>query len=96
MYNNLSSIVISLEIPRKGEEFERGFINKKKILEYVSEEQIFELVFGFEPVECEYVESPFRDDRNPGCWFQYCPSGKLRFVDFANSSAASVSAVSPD
>lgn len=64
---------------------ERGFINKQQILEYVSERDIFELVFGFKPVEYRYVTSPFRPDNNPGCWFQTdVASGKLRFVDFAN------------
>lgn len=66
--------------------FECGFISKGKLLEYVSEEDIFELVFGFKPVEFEYVESPFRDDKNPGCWFEReLVSGKLRFKDFADS-----------
>lgn len=27
----------------------RGFINQNVILEYVTEEEIFELVFGFQP-----------------------------------------------
>ena len=64
----------------------RGFIDKNEILKYVSEEQIFELVFGFQPKEHDYAVSPFREDTNPGCWFQYCPNGTLRFVDHANSS----------
>jgi 5S rRNA maturation endonuclease (ribonuclease M5) len=64
----------------------RGFINQKKILEYVSQEEIFELVFGYKPVEYVYVTSPFRLDKKPGCWFERTSSftGKLRFVDFAN------------
>ena len=65
---------------------ERGFINKDKILEYVSEEEIFKLVFGYTPVEHIYVVSPFRVDSSPGCWFSSDPvTGKLRFVDFGNS-----------
>lgn len=64
---------------------ERGFINKQQILEYVSEAEIFSLVFGFVPIEYRYVTSPFREDSNPGCWFHTdAASGKLRFVDFAN------------
>ena len=64
----------------------RGFINQNTILEYVSQEEIFELVFGYQPKEYVYVTSPFRTDRNAGCWFERTNShtGKLRFVDFAN------------
>lgn len=66
---------------------ERGFINKSKLLEYVTEEDIFELVFGFKPVEFVYVTSPFRVDENPGCWFERnLSTGILRFVDFGNSN----------
>jgi hypothetical protein len=65
---------------------ESGFINKDKILEYVSQEDIFQLVFGFEPVEFEYVTSPFREDNSPGCWFEYdINTNKLRFTDFADT-----------
>lgn len=62
----------------------KGFIDKETILKYVTEEQIFELVFGFQPKEYDYVVSPFRNDVNPGCWFQYYPSGKLKFTDFGS------------
>lgn len=64
----------------------RGFIQPENILKYVSEEEIFGLVFGFLPKEYEYVTSPFRVDKNPGCWFERTSSntGKLRFVDFAD------------
>ena len=60
----------------------RDFIDKDKIFKYVSEEDIFELVFGFKPKEFDYVTSPFREDNDAGCWFQYCLSGKLKFIDF--------------
>lgn len=62
---------------------ERGFISIKKLLTYVSEEDIFEWIFGYKPVEYEYVTSPFREDKSPGCWFEYY-KGSLRFIDFAN------------
>jgi len=63
----------------------RGYIDKESILKFVSEEDIFELVFGFKPKEFDYVFSPFREDKNnPGCWFQYYPSGKLKFTDFGS------------
>jgi hypothetical protein len=65
---------------------ESGFISKDKILEYVSQADIFQLVFGFEPVEFEYITSPFREDNNPGCWFEYdINTNKLRFTDFADT-----------
>jgi hypothetical protein len=65
---------------------ESGFINKNKILEYVSQGDIFQLVFGFEPIEYDYVTSPFREDTNPGCWFEIdLNTNKLRFTDFADT-----------
>ncbi len=65
---------------------ESGFISKDKILEYVTQEDIFQLVFGYEPVEFEYVTSPFREDNNPGCWFEIdLNTNKLRFTDFADT-----------
>ena len=62
---------------------ESGFISKDKILEYVSQEDIFQLVFGYKPIEFEYVTSPFREDTNPGCWFEIdLNTNKLRFTDY--------------
>lgn len=62
---------------------ELGYINKKKLLEYVTEEDIFELVFKFKPTEFDYVTSPVRVDNNPGCWFEVdVTTGKLMFRDF--------------
>jgi len=59
----------------------RGFIDKNKILKYVSEKQIYELVFGFQPEEYQYVRSPLRDDNSPGAWFETTEFG-LVFRDF--------------
>lgn len=65
---------------------ESGFINKDKILEYVTQEDIFQLVFGFKPIEFDYITSPFREDTNPGCWFEIdLNTNKLRFTDFADT-----------
>lgn len=64
----------------------RGFISKESILEVVSQEDIFKLVFAEIPEEFEYIVSPFRKDNNPGCWFEYHIDGKLRFVDFGNQT----------
>lgn len=64
---------------------ELGYISKDKLLEYVTEEDIFELVFLFKPVEFEYVTSPLRHDTNPGCWFERdITTGKLQFRDFGD------------
>ena len=62
---------------------EKGFINKDKLLEYVSQEEIFGLVFGFLPEEYQYVRSPFREDGSAGCYFERY-RGKLYFKDFAD------------
>lgn len=62
----------------------KDFIDIDDILKYVTEEQIFELVFGFQPREFSKTTSPFRQDKTAGCWFQYYPSGKLKFVDFGS------------
>lgn len=62
-----------------------SYISKSKILERVTEEQIFAIVFGFEPKADQYVTSPFRVDRSANCWFKYYESSnKLKFVDFAS------------
>lgn len=66
------------------DDLERGYVDKKDILKYVTEEDIFKLVFKDIPDEFEYITSPFREDNNPGCWFQRGTKGDLRFVDFGN------------
>lgn len=60
----------------------KGFIDQMQILKYVSEEEIFSLVFGFKPKEYQYVTSPLRVDSDAGCWFEFM-DGKLFFRDFA-------------
>jgi hypothetical protein len=59
-----------------------GYISKKGILEKVTQEEIFQLVFGFLPEESQYVVSPLREDGTPGAWFSYHINGVLYFVDF--------------
>lgn len=62
-----------------------GYIDKKYILSNFKEEDIFELVFGFKPIEFQYITSPFRVDNNPGCWFERSlHSDKLLFIDYAD------------
>lgn len=64
----------------------REYMSKETILKYVTEADIFELVFDYKPEEFDYVTSPFREDLNPDCWFENSgPNGSLRFKDFADS-----------
>lgn len=64
------------------------YIDKDVILQYTSEEKIFSLVFGYEPEEYEYVVSPFRDDDNPGAYFETYyydkDTSKLLFKDWGD------------
>lgn len=62
------------------------FFTAEDILRYVSEEEIFELVFGYQPEELDRDVSPFRNDNEPGCIFSRDPNGKLRFIDFGNNN----------
>ena len=64
--------------------FRRGFIDKEEILKYVTQEEIFSLVFGYLPIEYEPVTSVFRADTTPNCWFEYSDKGILIFKDFGN------------
>ena len=48
--------------------------------------KFFELVFGFKPVEYQYVTSPFRKDNTPGCWFERSIyTNRLKFIDYADN-----------
>jgi len=62
----------------------RGFICKDSILNQVSQEEVFQLVLGYSPKEFDYIVSPFRKDKTPGCWFEYHTTGVLYFIDFAD------------
>lgn len=57
----------------------------ENILAVTTQEEIFSLVFGYLPSEYTYTTSPFREDKTPGCWFEYNHLGQLRFKDYANS-----------
>lgn len=68
----------------------KSYIDKKKILQYISEEQLFEHVLGFIPKEYDYICSPLRVDNNPGAFFQRgLHSNKLLFIDYADSFCTS-------
>lgn len=64
-----------------------GYISKKTILEQISQEDIFRMVFGDMEIEIGnlYV-SPFREDINAGCFFSYSPTDTLYFVDFSGQT----------
>lgn len=68
----------------KNHEEPKNFIDKNFILSFLTQEEIFSIIFNFLPKEFDYCVSPFRADKNPGCFFHYY-GGKLRFVDFGNS-----------
>lgn len=57
-------------------------ISKEEILNKVSQEEIFKLVFKTNFPIREKIVSPFREDSNPGCWFSYQKNGILVFRDF--------------
>ena len=42
-------------------------------------------MFNFIPQEFDYVVSPLRHDRTPGCWFTYHINGVLYFIDFGHT-----------
>jgi hypothetical protein len=63
----------------------RGFISKESILNLITQEEVFQLVFNFTPLEFDYVVSPLRHDESPGCWFSYHTNGILYFIDFAHT-----------
>lgn len=74
--------IFTKNIDESGANF--GFIDRKKLLEYITEEDIFKLVFGFKPEEFQYTTSPFRPDTTAGCWFERNFDGKLKFKDFGS------------
>lgn len=63
----------------------KGYINKETLLKYVTQEEIFEYVFGAYPEEYEYILSPFREDKSPRCFFSYDKEEILWFNDFADN-----------
>lgn len=64
------------------------FLTKEDILQKISQEDIFKIVFGELPdLESKYI-SPFRDDDNPGCYFEYYQD-TLYFIDFAGYTTES-------
>lgn len=63
----------------------KGFLDKESILSLVSDEQVFSLVFGFEPKEYDRVCSPIRLDTVPSCYFECnINSGRIELIDWAS------------
>lgn len=64
---------------------EIGYIDKKEILNKISEEDIFKIIFKEYPDLTKRYCSPFRNDNNPGCYFYINTSDKLIFFDTGRS-----------
>jgi 5S rRNA maturation endonuclease (ribonuclease M5) len=64
---------------------QKSSLTMSEILTYITQEEIFELVFEEKPQLGELYVSPFRKDNYPSCWFSYDSVGKLFFVDFGTS-----------
>jgi len=58
-------------------------LSPEQVLQKISQEQIFGLVFGHPINVDEHYQSPFREDNNPNCWFEWY-EGKLLFMDFGD------------
>ena len=58
-------------------------IDKSDIYHYLTQEEIFKIAIGFTPEPGDFIRSPYRDDKNPGCFFDYAPNGDLKLIDFA-------------
>jgi len=58
-------------------------IDKKFILDRLSQEEIFERFLGIPFDTTEKYTSPFREDRNPTCTFKRNPNGVVTFIDWS-------------
>ncbi len=56
-------------------------INRKFILEHLSQEDIFHKYLGIFPILKKQYRNPLRTDNNPTCSFYYNPQGILKFRD---------------
>jgi hypothetical protein len=66
------------------EEFS-GYLTKDNILERISQEDIFRIVFKNPIKEHQYLISPFRKDKVPDCYFEWY-KGTLYFIDWAETT----------
>ena len=60
----------------------RIFISKEEILMRVTQEEIFKMVLGYLPREHTYINSPFRQDAIPDCYFEWY-KGTMWLIDWA-------------
>lgn len=60
-------------------------LSPEQVLQKVTQQQIFEFVFGHKINIDEHYKSPFREDNNSGCWFEMF-EGKLLFMDFGDTT----------
>lgn len=64
----------------------RPFISMQAILERVKQEEIIQMALGFYPQEHRYINSPFRTDNNPDCYFEWY-NGWLWFIDWGSNKS---------
>jgi hypothetical protein len=62
-----------------------AYLTKENILERISQEDIFKMVFGSTPEEHKYIKSPFREDKTPDCYFEWYKD-ILYFIDWAEAT----------
>lgn len=60
-----------------------NLISKDDIHYYLTQEDIFQIALGYTPEPGDFVQSPYREDKDPGCFFDYAPNGDLKLIDFA-------------
>lgn len=56
-------------------------MNKRQLLENISEESIFEYIFGHKINLHDKYKAPYREDKTGSCSFWYNREGKLKFID---------------
>jgi len=59
-------------------------LTKENLLNFISQEEIFERYLGFPVNVKEKYRNPLRQDKTPGCVFYYEKNGKLYFSDKAH------------
>ena len=62
-----------------------SYLTKDNILERISQEDIFKMVFKHTPKEHQYLKSPFREDNTPNCYFEWYKD-TLYFIDWAEAT----------
>lgn len=60
-------------------------ISVEKLFSLVDQKEIFKYSLGFYPELGKLYTSPYREDNNPDCFFDYDPKGVLKFNDYGDS-----------